>query len=170
MVALVLLGLGGRGRRRRNGGFGRRHYLGDGRRGLRRRRRGWRRPLVGRRIRTRHRRVGRGAQRRMILDAGALALVAERLVVIHLVWIVVALALAADVLAAQHPPERAVLLGHHRGEVIARGLAAVGQRHAVGAIARRRYGSRRTAASHQGQAEHHRKNEDCEPREAHIIL
>src|SRR5689334_10307681 len=98
MVALWLLRLGGRRWRRGHCTIGRRRGrgVGDGRHGLSWSGRRCRRRFVGCRIPTRDRRVRRRAQGRTVLDASAFALVAERLVVVHLIGITIALAVAAD--------------------------------------------------------------------------
>src|SRR5690349_14639241 len=126
MVAFGFLRLGWR-RCRRYGRLRRRRCgVGNGRHRLSHRR--CYRWLVGRGIPARHRRVGRRAQRRMVFDAATLALVAEWLVVVYLVRVVVAVALVADRAPAEDAPEGAVLLAYHRGEVVARRLAALRKR------------------------------------------
>jgi len=109
-------------------------------------------------------RVSGGVQGRGVGNA-VLAGLALRDVVVDLVGIVVALALAADLLVAEGPQQRAVLLGHHRGEVVGRALAGLDVGHPVGAIARGGQRSTRAGPGEERQAE----SQKSEPGEAHFL-
>ena len=99
----------------------------------------------------------------------ALPTLPEGSVVIDVVGILVAIVGVADVLIAEHTPESAILLRHHRNQVIGAGLARLCQRCAIGPVARCGDDQRRPAGSRQQrQSECQGQSQQGEPREAHI--